>query len=167
MTTIRIAVQLILVALFAASCGQANKELAHPYVNDNINLLTTAQTEKLTTEIVELQNTIGSQIFILIIDTLNGEKIDDYAFKIANEWGIGRKNYDDGILIVVSKSDRAMRIEVGLGLEKIIKDEIAAEIIRENLVPNFREEKYYDGLYLAVSKIKSLIKDNKALVGQH
>ena len=103
---------------------------------------------------------------VLTIDSLNGQKIEDYSLKIANDWGIGRNDYNDGILITVVLFDRQMRIEVGNGLERIITDEIAAKIIREDMAPRFREEKYFHGLYAAVKEIKSLIRNNKQLIGQ-
>jgi len=156
---------LVFVGLFTFSCGQ-NKERKIDYVNDRALILTEEQKSSLTDQIKELEKSIGSQIVILIIKSLEGEKIEDYSLRTANDWGIGRKDYDDGILITVSMYDRQMRIEVGYGLEKIIKDEIANRIIREDMAPKFRTENYYEGLYIAVDKIKTLIKDNKELVGQ-
>ena len=79
---------------------------------------------------------------------------------------LGRSNFNDGLLIAVALKERAIRIEVGYGLEKIIKDEIASRIIREEIGPRFKEEKFYEGLYTAVEKIKKLIEENKDLVGQ-
>ena len=85
---------------------------------------------------------------------------------MVENWGIGRKDYNDGLLITVALQDRQTRIEVGYGLEKIVKDKIAARIIREDMVPNFQTENYYEGLRVAVDKIKTLIEGNQALVGQ-
>ena len=156
---------LLLISLTVA-CIPRVESTERDCVNDYVNLLSTAQQKSLTAEIIELEETIGSQIAIMIIDTLNGEKIEDYSFKKANEWALGRKGYNDGILITMSMKDRKMRIEVGKGLEKIIKDEIAAKIIREDMVPDFKKDKNYEGLMSAVIKIKGLIKENKDLVGQ-
>jgi uncharacterized membrane protein YgcG len=85
---------------------------------------------------------------------------------MANGMGLGRKDYDDGILITVSLADRKTRIEVGPGLEKIIKDEIAARIIREDMGPRFGKDDFFNGIKGAVEKIKTLIEENKELVGQ-
>ena len=70
-----------------------------------------------------------------------------------------------GLLITISFLDRKARIEVGTGLENIIKDEVAGEIIREDIAPKFREQNYGRGIYIAVSKIDKLIRDNEKLVG--
>lgn len=165
----RAIILLFIVSLFGLSiisCGQATEQSPRFYVNDRVYLLNQEQKGKLETEIKELQDSIGSQISILIIETLKGEKIEDYSLKVAEEWGIGRKNYNDGVLITVVVSDRQMRIEVGTGLEKILRDEITAKILREEMIPNFKQEKYYEGLSSAIRQIKSLLKDNKDLIGQ-
>lgn len=85
---------------------------------------------------------------------------------MADSLGLGRPTYNDGILITIAFKDRMARIEVGTGLENIIKDEIAAEIIREELAPKFREENYGQGLFLVVEEISRLIRDNSHRVGQ-
>jgi uncharacterized protein len=152
--------------LLAMSCGQKAETLVHDYVNDNAGLLSNSQIDSLTGEIRELENSIGSQIVILTIDSLNGQKIEEYSLNIANEWQIGRKDYDDGILITVAKMDRQMRIEVGYGLERIVRDEIAARIIRDHMAPRFREENYFEGLQATVRELKNLVKVNKNLIGK-
>ncbi|MEX0968262.1 MAG: TPM domain-containing protein [Bacteroidia bacterium] len=161
----RIVYALFFIGLLITACGRNDRQKIS-YVNDNANILTEDQESKLAEYIKELEQSIGSQIFILTILSLDGEKIEDYSLRIANTWKIGRVEFDDGILITVAVQDRQMRIEVGYGLEKIIKDEIAAQIIRDDMAPNFRSDKYFEGLDLAVGKIKTLIKDNKELVGQ-
>jgi uncharacterized membrane protein YgcG len=156
----------IFIVLLITACGTQQKDRKLSYVNDHAFLLTDEQEAKLTEKARELEESIGSQIFILAIDSLAGETIEAYSLRIANAWRIGRIGYDDGILITVALRERQMRIEVGSGLEKIIKDEVAAQIIREELVENFRAENYYEGLSLAVERIVNLIKENRQLVGE-
>ena len=136
-------------------------------VVDWADILTEEEEEKLGQELNELEQSIGSQMVVHTIESLEGEKIEEYSLRMANAWEIGRKDYDDGILITVALWDRKVRIEVGYGLEKIIKNEIADQIIQESMMPNFKEENYYEGIMEAVIKIKTLIKENKELVGQH
>jgi uncharacterized membrane protein YgcG len=156
----------LLLCILVISCGQKEETVVHDYVNDNARLLSDPQIDALTEEIRELENSIGSQIVILTIDSLNGQKVEEYSLNIANEWQIGRKDYDDGILITVAKRDRKIRIEVGYGLERIVRDEIAASIIEDHMAPRFREENYFDGLQAAVRELKNLIKANKNLIGK-
>ena len=164
---------LIVLILFACQKKDESKkdqdkspEITKDRVFDEAGVLSDLEKIKLTSLILELEKNIGSQIVILIIDTLNGEKIEEFSLRTFTTMNLGRSQFNDGILIVQSFNDRKLRIEVGLGLEKIIRDEIAARINREIIVPRFKEGKYYDGLYDAVSEIKSLIEKNKDLVGQ-
>ena len=135
-------------------------------IMDDANVLTTQEEDIIFSIMQDVERNIGSQIAILTIGTLNGEEIDSLSLRMANGMGLGRKDYDDGILITVSLADRKTRIEVGYGLEKIIKDEIADEIIREDMGPRFGKDDFFNGLKVAVEKIKTLIEENKELVGQ-
>ena len=84
---------------------------------------------------------------------------------MAQKLALGRRAYSDGLLITVVTKERKMRIEVGVGLENIIKDEIANRINRDDMAPLFRQKKYGQGIYVAVDKICKLIAANKRLVG--
>ena len=145
------------------ACTQpADKE----WVNDYIGLLNAEQKQVLTTELQSLEDSVGSQMTIMIIDTLQGMEISDFSYLIASSWGIGRKDFDDGVLILLAKNDRQMRIEVGLGLEKIITNATAENIIKTEMIPDFKQQKFYEGLLAAVVRIKKLILENKELIGE-
>jgi len=133
---------------------------------DDANLLTVQQEDSIFSIIQDIESNIGSQIAVLTIGTLNGDSIEGFSLRMVNEMGLGRKDYDDGILITVSVNDRKTRIDVGLGLEKIIKDEIAARIVKEDMGPRFGKGDFFNGIIVAVEKIKKLIEENKELVGQ-
>lgn len=133
---------------------------------DNADLLTKEQEDDLFRLIQSLENEIGSQIAIMTVVSLEGQPIEEYSLKIFERLGLGRAKFDDGILIIVSETDRMMRIEVGYGLEKIVKDEIASRINREEMAPSFKENDYAGGLKKAIEKIITLIKNNKELVGK-
>jgi uncharacterized protein len=135
-------------------------------IMDDANVLTTQEEDIIFSIMQDVERNVGSQIAILTIGTLNGEEIESFSLRMANGMGLGRKDYDDGILITVSLADRKTRIEVGPGLEKIIKDEIAARIIREDMGPRFGKDDFFNGIKGAVEKIKTLIEENKELVGQ-
>lgn len=132
---------------------------------DNSYLLTQPQRDSILAIIDKLDESIGSQIAILTIDTLGGEKLEEFSLRMAGKLRLGRPIHNDGLLVTVVTMERKIRIEVGTGLENIIKDEIAARIIREDMAPLFRQQKYGQGIYLAVDKISKLIIENKELVG--
>lgn len=135
-------------------------------IMDEADLLTSQQEDSILAIMQELEKNVGSQIAVITIVSLHGEKIEEFSLKTAERLGIGRAKFDDGILMTVALNDRQMRIEVGYGLEKIIGDEIAARIIREDLAPLFREGDYFKGIEAGVEKMKKLIEENKQLVGQ-
>lgn len=132
---------------------------------DNSYILTKSQKDSIETLIKKLDHEIGSQIVVLTIDTLGKEKLEEFSLKMAEELRLGRSTHNDGLLIAIVTMERKIRIEVGTGLENIIKDEVAARIIRDDMAPLFRQEKYGQGIYLAVDKITKLIEENKELVG--
>ncbi len=143
--------------------GEATKENR---IFDNANLLTPTEVDSIFYLIEDLDKNIGSQIAILTIDTLNGVDIKDYSIKEAEKLGLGRDKQKDGLLIMVSLKDKSVRIEVGNGLEKIITNGIAARIISDVIVPEFKEGRFGRGIYNAVDTIKVLIEGNKGLVGE-
>jgi uncharacterized protein len=135
-------------------------------VIDSAELLSPVQEENIYKLIQELEKSVGSQIAVVTINTLNGQDINQYSVRKAEELSLGRDLYKDGVLITIAYEDKKARIEVGYGLEKILKDEVTAQIIRERLRPKFREQKVYEGIYESVDAIKKLIEENKKLVGQ-
>jgi len=164
-------INLFLIALLILSACQRHNEAKSdqtnlPRIFDEAGVLSDTEKEKLTSSILELEQSVGSQIAILTIDTLNGERIEEFSLKKLAKMKLGRSQFNDGVLIVQSFKDRKVRIEVGIGLEKIIKDEVAARINREIIVPRFKEGEYYQGFYEAIIEIKSLIEKNKDIVGQ-
>jgi uncharacterized protein len=99
----------------------------------------------------------GSQITVLIVPTTQPETVEQYALRVAEQWKIGRKNVDDGAVLVVAKDDRAARIEVGYGLEGALNDATASRIGREVMAPRFREGDYFGGITAAVDRMIRVI----------
>jgi uncharacterized protein len=134
-------------------------------VIDSANLLTGIQEGNIFDLIQEIEKNSGSQVAVLLVSTLNGRNIESYSLQVAENLRLGRLAYKDGILITVAYADHKARIEVGGGLEKILKDEIANRIIREGMIPKFKQNQVYEGLYSAVDTIGVLINKNKELIG--
>jgi uncharacterized protein len=89
----------------------------------------------------------GVQLQFLLVPSLEGESIEDYSMRVAEAWKLGSRASDNGVLVTVSRDDRRVRIEVGGGLEGGLTDAQSARIIRETMVPAFRERRYGEGLY--------------------
>lgn len=127
------------------------------HVTDRALILSPEERSKLELELASFKEQTGNEIAILTIASLEGESIEDYAVEVFERWGVGQKENDNGLLIVVARDDRAVRIEVGYGLEGVFNDAKAGRIIRENLAPAFQKGAYAEGLTNAVVVIQSEI----------
>jgi uncharacterized protein len=123
------------------------------YVNDEANLLRPDERAALTAKLRDFENATSNQIFILTTPSLDGMDIETYSIEVAEAWKAGQKGTDNGIIIVVAPTERKMRIEVGYGLEGAVPDGLAGEIIRDHLVPAFRENAYARGFNDAVDAL--------------
>jgi uncharacterized protein len=106
----------------------------------------------------------GSQIALVMVKTTAGEPIEQYALRIGEQWKLGRKGVDDGALLVVAKDDRAVRIEVGYGLEGALNDATAKRIVSEVITPRFREGDFFGGLSAGLDRMIRVI-DGEPLPG--
>jgi uncharacterized protein len=125
-------------------------------VNDNAMILPQETLRALSDSLARHEQRTGNQVVVLTVKTLDGEDIEGYANRVFNEWKLGQKDKDNGILIVVVPEDRRMRIEVGYGLEGTMTDLMASRIIRDVMTPRFREGDYGGGLLdgaMAVVKV--------------
>lgn len=124
------------------------------YVNDFENILTDAEEQELTTLIRELESQTTDRISIVTLTSLDPyDNIDDYSLDLANYWGVGQKDKDNGILIAIGKELRKIRIQNGFGIEKRLTDAETKRIIDEVMIPEFKNDKYYKGLKKGVEAI--------------
>lgn len=126
-------------------------------VVDITGTLTTAEKQPLEQQALALQQRKGSQLQVLIVPSTRPETIEQYAVRVFEQWKLGRKGIDDGVLLVVAKEDRAVRIETGYGLEGAIPDAVANRVIQEYLAPKFREGDYAGGIADAIGMLVQLI----------
>ena len=144
---------------------------AQKEVIPKLNRQVTDLTETLTQEEIQLleqklkifEDSVGSQVVVLIISTTGEENIEEYSMRVAKQWKIGRKKADDGVILLIAKNDRTLRIEVGYGIEAIITDAYANRIINEYIVPQFKNGYFYDGINDGVQEIINLINGNSTL----
>jgi uncharacterized protein len=99
----------------------------------------------------------GSQIAVLVVPTSAPETIEQYALRVVEQWKLGRKKIDDGAVLVVAKNDRALRIEVGYGLEGALTDATSKRIISEIIVPLFQQGDFYGGIRAGVERMIGVI----------
>jgi uncharacterized protein len=131
-------------------------------VTDLTGTLTAEQQSALEETLAAFEARKGSQIAVLIVPTTHPEEIEQYSIRVVEQWRIGRKKVDDGVLLIVAKNDRRVRIEVGYGLEGALPDAIANRIITETIRPLFAQNNYYGGLSAGLNQIIHVI-DGEAL----
>ena len=155
-------VRALLVALvLGASLPAAAEPVAVPpltaRVTDQTATLSGEQAAALEGKLQAFEAQKGSQLAVLIIPTTGDEPIEQYALRVVEQWKLGRKNVDDGALLIVAKDDRTLRIEVGYGLEGALNDATAKRIISEIIVPRFRQGDFYAGIDAGIDRMIAVI----------
>ena len=147
--------------LFFLALGLAWAQVAVPpltaRVTDLTATLTREQQAGLERMLQEFEARKGSQIAVLLVPSTKPEAIEQFSIRVAEQWKVGRKKVDDGAILIVAKDDRAVRIEVGYGLEGVLTDIASSRIIREVIVPRFREGDFYGGINAGLDRMMRLI----------
>ena len=126
-------------------------------VNDLTATLSAAEKQALEAKLAACEADKGSQMAVLVINTTEPETIEQFGIRVAEAWKLGRKGVDDGVLLLVAKEDRALRIEVGYGLEGVIPDAVAKRVIDEVIVPRFRGGDLAGGVNAGVDTLIKLV----------
>ena len=122
-------------------------------VTDTTGTLTQPQIDSLCAKLKALEDKNGAQILVYMAPTLNGMPIEDFGIQAARAWKPGQKKDNSGAILLVFKNDHKMRIEVGRGLEGVIPDTTAKEILDDSLKPNFRANNFYGGINAGVDQM--------------
>jgi len=127
------------------------------FVTDQTGTMNQQEVQALENKLQNLQEAKGSQIIVLVIPSTFPEEIEQFGIRVADTLKIGREGIDDGVILIVAKEDRRVRIEVGYGLEGAIPDAYAKRIIEQIIIPDFRDGQYYSGIIHGVDAIIALI----------
>lgn len=126
-------------------------------ITDQTATLSAAQKAALEQTLQAFEARKGSQLAVLIVATTAPETVEQYALRVAEQWKLGRKNIDDGAILLVAKEDRALRIEVGYGLEGALTDATAKRIISEIITPRFQQGDFNGGIVAGVAQVIRVI----------
>ena len=141
--------------------GTAQAEVAIPPLKQRVTDLTStldaSQLQTLETKLAAFEKAKGSQIAVLVLPTTQPEVIEQFAIRVVEVWKLGRKGVDDGVLLLVAKDDRKLRIEVGYGLEGALNDATAKRIVAEVISPAFKQGDFYGGIDAGVTSIIKVI----------
>jgi uncharacterized protein len=151
------AMRALVVFFLAAAWAQVAVPPLKGRVTDLTGTLKPEQVASLEQMLQSFEARKGTQIAVLMLPSTAPETIEQYALRVGEQWKIGRKKVDDGAVLVVAKNDRTVRIEVGYGLEGVLNDATANRIIREAIVPRFREGDFYGGLSAALERMIRVI----------
>ena len=147
----------LLALLACAALARAALALDVPYlsgrVNDDAHLLDAQTASNLERTLKEYESKTGRQFVVLTIPSLENDALEDYSIKVARAWKLGTKGKDDGILLLVARDDRKVRIEVGYGLEGVLPDALCGRIIRDEIVPRFRGGDFPGGATAGVDAV--------------
>lgn len=133
-----------------------NPKTLRNYVVDETGTLTNAQINTLATKLRQLEEQTSNQIVVYMIPSLDGESLEDLSIRLAEKNKIGKKDKNNGVLLLIVKNDRKLRIEVGYGLEGALTDAASSSIIRNEIAPYFKKGSYYEGINAGVDAIISV-----------
>ncbi|MEG6548920.1 TPM domain-containing protein [Desulfocurvibacter africanus] len=127
-------------------------------VMDLADLLQPETETWLNDNLAELERTDSTQVVVLTIPSLEGESLEEYSVRVAQAWGLGRRDFDNGVLLLVARDDRAVRIEVGYGLEGKLTDLLAGRIVDNEIVPHFIAGDFDGGVIAGVTSLAEAVR---------
>ena len=155
-----------LAAWFCAALVCAQQLIAVPALTGRVvdlaGSLSAAQQQELNQRLRAFEQRKGSQIALLVVRSTQPETIEQYAIRVAEQWKLGRKQLDDGAILVIAKQDRQLRIEVGYGLEGALNDATCKRIIDELIIPRFRDNDFFAGVSVGLEAMMRVV-DGEAL----
>jgi uncharacterized protein len=148
---------LIILVLASGSAMALDVPSLRGRVNDYAGVMGQEQERELEARLAQFEQETGHQVAVLTIPTLEGEDIEGFGIRVAESWKIGKKGFDNGVILVVAVNDRRLRLEVGYGLEGVLPDAIANRIIGDYIVPRFRARDYAGGIIAGIDAVLKVI----------
>ena len=153
--------------LAASACGQGTADTVPGSataltgrVVDRANILSTAAEKTLTERLAALEQRTSDQVVVVTVASLDNRPIAAVSLELANGWGIGRKDLDNGVMLLVAPNDRKVRIEVGTGLEGLLTDARAAVVV-QSMLPHFRIGDFEQCIGAAVAEVDRLLSSDR------
>ncbi len=143
--------------LFQPGWAQVPVPALTGHVVDQTHTLTADQQTRIEQSLAAFESSKGSQLAVLLVETTRPETIEQYALRVAEQWKLGRNKIDDGVILVIAKADRTVRIEVGYGLEGVLNDATAKRIIERGITPHFRQQDFAAGIVAGTEDMMRVI----------
>lgn len=139
-------ISLALVIFHTTVLAQTFPEKSNRLVNDYVGVLTTEESSALESKLVAYNDSTSTQLAIVIIQSLEEYEVSDYATRLAEAWGVGQKDKDNGVMLLVAIADKKITIQTGYGMEGVLPDAICKRIIENEIKPSFKKSKFYEGI---------------------
>jgi uncharacterized protein len=149
---------LLLLFFLGGTAGALEVPQLRGRVNDYANMISASAESRIETVTRELEESDSTQVVVLTIPSLEEEDLEGYSIRVAETWGIGQAEYDNGVLLLVTQAERRVRIEVGYGMEGVFTDLQAGRIIDYDIVPYFKAGRFDEGLVRGVEAIASTVR---------
>ena len=133
------------------------------YVADEAHVVSATATAAINASLRDLERDTTAEIAVVTVNSLDGLTVEDYANQLFKAWGIGKKGADNGVLVLVAPGEHKMRIEVGYGLEPILPDGLAGEIIRQQFTPSFKSGDFSGGIQRGVDRLAAVVRAKHVL----
>ena len=127
------------------------------HVHDEAHVLTQPTIDKLEQQLITYQDSSSNEIAVLIVPTLEDDALENYSLRVVEKWELGKKNKDNGVLLLIVVDDHKIRIETGYGLEGVLTDAKTSRIIRNEIAPHFRQNQYDEGVIAGINAITKAI----------
>ncbi len=157
---------ILTVTVFAASAPASTPQppaVPHDYVVDLAGVVPPEIQARLNAYLKELEQKTSAQVLVLTVQSLDGQSIEEFAFNTKEQWKLGQKGKDNGVLIAVAVKDHKYRLEIGYGLESVLPDSMVGTIGREYLVPYFKKGDYGSGIYAAAIVVANAIASHEGV----
>jgi uncharacterized protein len=149
---------LLLILLWVSPLPARDIPQLSGHVNDTAGMLHASTKNQLEAVLTDLEKTDSTQVAVLTIDSLEGDSLEDFSMRVAEQWKIGQKGTDNGAILLVARRDRKIRIEVGYGLEGKLTDLTAGRIIRDVIAPQFKSGRFDQGISAGVGAIIAAVR---------
>lgn len=157
----------ILLVIFIVPLTLAAEYAPINYVSDYAEIVDLELEKRINMISAEIEKNTTVEVAVLTVRSLEGQSIESFAVDVFQEWGVGKKDVDNGLLLIVAIEERKWRFEVGYGLEPILTDAMAGRIGRTRLVENFRAGEYGKGIYEAVNDIEGIVQGKEEVVSRY
>lgn len=161
MTSVRTIAACVLLSASLAAQGTFPRPAGR--VSDFADIIDASTEALIDQQLADLERRTSSEVAVATVRSLDGMSIEEYANRLFKAWGVGQAKQDNGVLVLVAPNEREMRIEVGYGLEGVLPDGLAGQIIRDEFTPRFRNDDYAGGIRAGVARVVDVVEKHQVL----